>query len=486
MTHRVLAVVVVFISIFSLDLKRPTDIDFWWHVRTGEIILRTGTVPNTDPFSYTAAGQPWIVHEWLWELAMALITQYGGYATAVLLSASVVAITYAILYRLLRRLGANELLSAALVLWAAALAIRNLGVRPREFTLLFVAAYVSSLLRFREGRPAHLWILPVLMLLWVNVHGAFMLGIALLGLVILSETLSWARFGAKAPRRLWLCGGATIAAAAVNPAGPRMLLYPFSYYLQDSNPSFAAVSEFQSPNFHEPMSLLFAAGVIVLMLLGVRRGRSALGDALLAGVFTLQALVSTRQISVSALVLAPVLVLTLCNRFQWARELPASRLPAGFTIANWLLLAALVLSGVAYASRPQISKLLQLGWEPKPGDMPVEGARFIEQNRLPDPVFSDQGWGGYLIYRWYPHRKVFIDGRIDMYGAEIVREYLQVATVKPEWRDVLDKYGVRTVLTAKHSAVSVLLTAAGDWERVFQGEIEEVFRIRDRRLQLHD
>jgi hypothetical protein len=63
--------------------------------------------------------------------------------------------------------------------------------------------------------------------------------------------------------------------------------------------------------------------------------------------------------------------------------------------------------------------------------------------RSPDPVFNEQGWGGYLIYRWYPERRVFIDGRIDMYGQEIVREYLQVATVRPEWREVLDKYGVR-------------------------------------------
>jgi hypothetical protein len=254
-----------------------------------------------------------------------------------------------------------------------------------------------------------------------------------------------------------------------------MLLYPFGYYFQDTNPSFAVVTEFQSPNFHEPMSLVFAAGVIVLMMLGVRQGRSALGDALLAGVFTLQALVSTRQISMSALVLAPVLVLALCNRFQWARELPPSRLPGGFVIANWLLLAALVLSGVAYASRPQISKLLQLGWEPKPSDMPVEGARFIEQNDLPGPVFNSQGWGGYLIYRWYPNRRVFIDGRIDMYGPQIVHDYTQLVTLQANWREVLHKYGVRTVLIPTDSALSSVLLSDGEWERIFQGDVEAVF-----------
>ena len=482
MTHRVLAVIVVFIAVFSLDLKRPTDIDFWWHVRTGEIILKTGSVPTTDLFSYTASGQPWVVHEWLWELAMALITRYGGYATAALLSAAVVVFTYAILYRLLRNLGANELLSISAVLWAAALALPNLGVRPRELTLLFMAAYLSSLLRYREGRPAHLWMLPVLMVLWVNIHGAFALGLALLALVITSETFVWLRGDRPAPRSLWWCGAATVAAAAVNPAGPRMLLYPFGYYFKNTNPSFAVVTEFQSPNFHEPMSLVFAAGVLVFMGLGVRRGaRAAFGDALLAGVFTLQALVSTRQISMSALVLAPVLVLALCDRFRWARELPTSRLPRGFLIVNWLLLVVLVLSGVAFATRPKTAKLMQLGWEPKPSDMPVEGARFIEAHDLPGPIFNAQGWGGYLIYRWYPNRPVFIDGRIDMYGPQIVNDYTQVANLQANWRDVLHKYDVRTVLMPTESALASVLRGDGEWERVFQGEIEEVY-VRKQRL----
>ena len=109
MTHRRLLVVVLFLVIFSFDVARTTDIDFWWHLKTGELIAQTHAVPRTDPFSYTADGRPWVVHEWLWELAAFIVYGYGGYVALVLLSATIVTLAYAILCCLLRRLGANEI-----------------------------------------------------------------------------------------------------------------------------------------------------------------------------------------------------------------------------------------------------------------------------------------------------------------------------------------------------------------------------------------
>jgi hypothetical protein len=475
MTHRHLLIIVLFTAIFTFDLGRPTDIDFWWHLRTGELIAHTGRVPTSDPFSFTAAGQPWVVHEWLWELAVYLIVTHWGYGAAMLLSAVIVTVTYVVLYRLLRRLGANEILAAALVLWAAALALPNLGVRPREVTLFFVSVYLSVLWPSEIADTRRLWLLPVLMLLWVNLHGAFVLGIGLVGLVALGETLQWLRSGGPRPDRLWFVGIATVAAAAVNPRGPSMLAYPFTYMGQGNNPSFSIVTEFQSPNFHEPMTLLFGAGLVLLLLLGVPRAGAFAVNALLAGVFVLQALISWRQVSPCALVLAPLLALAHCEWFSWARELRRPRQRRGFTIANWLVLLSLLTAGLVYTRKPEIRDRLQLGADAQVGDMPLAGARYIEENGLPDPVFNFQPWGGYLISHWYPGRRVFIDGRVDMYGADIAREYTQVATIKPEWRAVLDKYGVQTVLVGKDSPPSIVLALSGEWRRVFQGRVEDVF-----------
>src|SRR5262249_24962944 len=98
MSHRRLVVIVAFASIFSLDLAREADIDFWWHLRTGEIIAKSGAIPRTHPFSFTAEGRTWTAHEWLWDLGADRLYEIGGYQFLVVLSALVVTLTYAILY----------------------------------------------------------------------------------------------------------------------------------------------------------------------------------------------------------------------------------------------------------------------------------------------------------------------------------------------------------------------------------------------------
>lgn len=473
--QRRLLVVVLFLTIFSFDLARGTDIDFWWHLRTGELIASTRAIPVTDAFSYTAAGQPWVAHEWLWELASYGLYRYGGYALAALASALIVTLTYALLYRLLRQLGINEFVAAALVFWAAVLALPSLGVRPREVTHLFLIFYVSRLMLYREGRVRRLWALPLVMALWVNVHGPFVLGLGVLAVFIAGETANWLMAQGKAPRHLWLVGLATLAATLLNPSGPRMLLYPIGYYLQGDNPSFAIVTEFQSPNFHEPVYLAFAASIVLLMVLHGPRSRGSVAEALLVVVFTLQTLVSVRHVAVYALVVAPMLALRLRDRLPLARELPPAAPPRPLVALNWLLLAGLIVMGLGYATRPDVAGQLQLGREPNTRSFPVAGARFIEDNGLPDPIFNHQPWGGYLINRWYPQRRVFIDGRVDMYGPAIAGEYVEVVSVRPGWQGVLDKYGIRTILIEKDSALSTLLRADRGWERVFQGEVEDVF-----------
>src|SRR5262249_7956230 len=153
-----------------------------------------------------------------------------------------------------------------------------------------------------------------------------------------------------------------------------------------------------------------AAAVVALMALG--RRRASLVEVLLIVIFVGQALVSVRQVPVCALVLAPIFAVRLCERFRLARELAPPRLPNAVIAVNWLLLVVLLVAGLLLLNRPNVSRALQLRREPGVADMPLEGARFIEDRNLPDPVFNCQPWGGYLIYRWYPGRRVFIDGRI--------------------------------------------------------------------------
>src|SRR5262249_6652580 len=251
MSHRTLLVVVVFVAIFTYDLARPTDIDFWWHLRTGQLIAESGAVPRVDPFSFTAAGRPWVAHEWLWELGAFHLYRLGGLRAVILLSAIILTLPYAILYRLLRHLGANAIAAAALVLWAAFLRLSNLGARAREFTVLVFTFFLDRLYGYRSGESVQLWLLPLLMPLWANLHGGFVFGLGLLGLFALPETVAWLASRGPAPRRLWAVTVVAILATGVHPLGPRVLLYPLDYYRGGDNPSFQSVTEFASPNFHD-------------------------------------------------------------------------------------------------------------------------------------------------------------------------------------------------------------------------------------------
>jgi hypothetical protein len=472
MSHRTLLVVVVFVAIFTYDLARPTDIDFWWHLRTGQLIAESGAVPRVDPFSFAAAGRPWVAHEWLWELSVFHLYRLGGFRAVILLSAIVVTLAYAILYRLLRHLGANEIAAAALVLWAAFLGVPNLGGRPREFTFLFFTFFLDRLYRYRGGESGQLWLLPLLMPLWANLHGGFVFGLGLLGIFALCETVAWLAGRGPAPRQLWAVTLVAVLATGVHPLGPRVLLYPLDYYRGAENPSFQSVTEFASPNFHDPLYLGFAAGLVALMLIPATSGPGSGTDALLVAIFALQALVSVRQVGLCALVIPPVLVRRAVARFRFVRALAPARLPRFVSQLNVALLGVLLLGAAAYAAR---QPSMQLGMQPRTAELPVAGARFIQEHHLPDPVFNYQPWGGYLIHEWYPERRVFIDGRMDMYGKAIVDDYLSAAAAKPEWSQIFDRWGIQTVLLPKDSPLAAVLRADPHWQRLFAGDIEEVF-----------
>jgi hypothetical protein len=475
MSHRTLLVLVVFLSIFTYDLARPTDIDFWWHLRTGQLIAESGAVPRVDSFSFTAAGRPWVAHEWLWELGVFHLYRLGGFRAAVLLSGLIVTLTYAALYRLLRRLGANEIAAAALVIWAAFLAVPNLGARPREFTFLFFAVFLDRLYRYRAGEARQLWLLPLLMPLWANLHGGFVFGLGLLGLFAMSDTVAWLTGKCPAPRQVWAVTFVAILATSVHPLGPRVLLYPLDYYRGAENPSFQRVTEFASPSFHNPANLVFAAGLVALMLVPATKASGSGTDALLVAVFVLQALMSVRQVALCALVLPPVLVRRAVNRFPFVGALGPARLPRIVPQLNIALFVAILLAFIVFISRPGVRAGLQLGPEPRTDDLPVSGARFIEEHHLPGPVFHHQPWGGYLIYAWYPERRVFIDGRMDMYGNAIVDDYLNAAEAKPQWAEIFNRWGIQTVLLPKDSPLAAVLRADPQWQRHFEGNIEEVF-----------
>ncbi|HEX9014657.1 MAG TPA: hypothetical protein VF960_01490 [Chloroflexota bacterium] len=476
-------------GIFVMNFFMQTDPDLYWHLATGRYIVESGGLPQTDMFSYTAVGVPWVVLEWLGEVTIYLLYAWGGYITAVVFFGAAIALAFFFVLRSLRLLGLGAIPSTMITFWSAAISTSGWSVRPQALSYLFFSLFLYLLLRSRNRKMDRwIWLLPAAMVVWVNFHGSYVMGLMLLGLFLAGECLS--RFGqawaGERPRALagaarlavsscWPLvraylpvSVATVLSTAVNPEGFALLLYPLTY-TSDRSYNFKYITEWQSPNFHEYYLLVvFGSSLVLLIALATRRPTDwALLLPMVA--VTVMSLQFVRTLPFYAIIFAPYLAV----RATRAGSVPASTTGGSrhATRWNWLLM---LLCFAAMGSTPFLSSDSQLGREPRTDDYPVQGAQYIKDAGLTGHLFNTYHWGGFLLWKSYPGRSVFIDGRSDMYGSKLVDEYREVYRVAPNWKGVLDKYDVQVVLVEKDIPLTVLLTASGEWKEAFRGPVESV------------
>lgn len=488
---------VLLLGIFVVNFFMPTDPDFWWHLATGRYTVETGAIPLADPFSYTKPGEPVVPSEWLGQVLIYLLYRHWGYVGAVAFFGAVAALAMWVQLRTLRLMGAGVALAVLLTLWAAAMSLPGWNVRTQMASYLFFSICLYLLIRSRtalspqDARGAGLfadrwlWSLPVVMALWGNLHGAYSTGFVLIGLFIAGEAVRLgldrlAGKGSAAPpdvgelerRRCWLkrsaaAGAVSFLATSLNPQGPAVLLLPLTLFGSRSV-DLQYVTEWQSPNFHEPYMVIFAASLLLALLLPGRRPVDW-GPALPMLGMTAMALLWIRAIPFYALTVFPYLMTR--SRAQ-RRERPASTAASHASRWNWLLLGA---GAAIILSTPFASERAQVGREPRTEGYPVEGVRYLKEAGLTGNLLNAYHWGGYILWSFYPERRVFIDGRSAMYGPDFMLEYRRFQAVQPGWQEVLDRYGVEAVLIPKDGQASVLLAASGAWKEAFRGPIESVF-----------
>jgi hypothetical protein len=484
---------------FTFAVASLTEFDFWWYLASGEVIRARGAVPATDPFSYTAQGQPWINHMWATQLGVLAMWNGPGRVALLVVKSLLVTATFAVLLRTMRRRGVHPLVAAAGTLLAAWAGSDFWDVRPQVVTYLLLAVFLLVLRDGWERRPRQLLALPLLVVPWANLHAGFVTGIAVVGLVGVGTAL---------PRlldreRRWdgvrvLALAAAVAAAAglagvVNPYGIRAVLFPLE--VVNTRVFMTSTTEWFSPNFHNPAYRGFEL-MLLLLVPAFAWGRARLGsvDVLLALTFTHLALSSARHVPLFAVAVAPLLADALegAARELWARRTVARDLGARvrahvpslwpvLTAAETPLLVAAfaILVGLASAwgsfldpvTNPFFQDLNERRY-------PRDATDFIKRERLPAQLFNAYAWGGYELWRLYPEYRVFIDGRTHVYGREVLQDFLEVTTLGPRWRDVLDKWNIQTVLAERRSQLTQVLLAVGGWRPIF-AEREAVVFLRE-------
>jgi hypothetical protein len=477
-----LMVLVLLLSLFAMSVRPITDPDFWWHLRTGQLIWETRSIPRHDVFSYTVSAHPWVTHEWLAEILMYGVYAISGQAGLIIAFALVITGAFALLYL---QCPGRPYLASFLVVWAAIASAVTWGVRPQMFSLLLSSITLYILYLYHRRRRWVIWLLPPLMVIWANLHGSFFLGLVypavyLLGGVIDSSlrpqgegARSWADL-----RRLFVVTILTAVAPVVNPNGVELLTYPFGTL--GSSAMQAYIMEWFSPDFHLAQYQPFAAyilGLLLILALSTRIPRAT--ELLLTIGFGYASLRSARFIPYFTLAATPTLASQLLNAWEqssWSKRFRAHRSPRGRMgiVANWLLLAVLAFGVVVF-----VGHTLRNNPKSQEETFPVAAADFLLKNNLTGNIYNLYHWGGYLIWRLYPEYKVFIDGRADVYGDTFIEEYLQVYQLRGSWTAPLESYGVRLILIDPGSALSTVLGESASWDRAYADDEAVVYVKKD-------
>lgn len=461
--HGPFAVVAALIG-YGAVLFAPTflnDPDTYWHIKAGEWILQNGAFPHTDPFSYTLAGAPWLAHECLSEVLMALAYKAGGWNGIVIFFGIVTALASCLFASQLSR---NLKQPASLVAFAlgAACVSPSLLARPHMLALPVLVLWLGGLLSARErGERPSLWLLP-LMALWANLHGTFAFGLALVLPIALEALIEAKENRARLIRGWGIFLAGAIGMALLTPNGWHGLVFPFQLV---NMKHIANIGEWAPPDFQtlQPLELALMATLYValtrplqvpiprlltligLLHLALHHGR----HQMLAGI-------------VGAILLAKPLGKALDDKpgESAAGTSPRNWVFAGAAIA--VLLTAIRLIHPLVRTDDRVSPMTALN------HVPVE----IRQT----PVLNSYEFGGYLIFS---DIKPFIDGRAEMYGDNFVFDYLSALSPnRAAFQRIVDKYGIRWTILSPGSPALDMIDALPHWRRLYADRFAVVY-IRD-------
>lgn len=440
------------------------DGDLGRHITIGNYILNSWEIPTRDIFSHTMHGVQLVPHEWLAQVALATSHALTGLTGVIVLMSVLIAVTFTLTYRAMLRKNVYRLLALVISVLAAYASGLHWIARPHIFTFLFAAAWTYLL----ENEKIKVWLFPLLMLIWSNTHGAFIVGFVIWGAHLAGWV--WEYLHKQSDReagvRLVLIGALSFAVTFINPAGWQLWGTSVGYlgnkFLVDKT------IEYQSPNFHNwstwPFLVLLALGILASSLGGKWRPHASI---LFAG-WTVMSLYSARNIPLFAIVMAPYIAVGLqgildnipiLQRVDQSISNVESNLKGVF----WPLLAIILLQVTLY-TQPGT------GNQFSPRRFPVKAVDWLSTHPQEGRMFNNFIWGGYILYRLWPGQTVFIDGQTDFYGETLTREYTQVTALNEGWEAVLEKYDVAWVIIQSDKPLVQALQKEMDWNIVYSDD----------------
>lgn len=493
--NRTLFAAILLFGLLAMTARPATDPDLWWHLRTGQWIVETGHIPHADPFSFTREGSPWISHEWLSEVIFYELWRLAGPPALIIFSAIVTSLGFLLLYW--RCPGEPYIAAAAVALgaWASA---PCWGTRPQMFTFLLASLFLWLLARAEnpgrqtawfsqagvKNRPLLLLWIPPLFLLWLNLHAGFALGPALVFLYgagvaceAIGGTTPWSEARLTILRLaaiIFFC----LILVPLNPSGTALYRYPLDTLRSPGMRTF--IVEWFSPDFHQ---LLYTPLLLVVLslLIALAWSRSSLRARVLLPLVAmcLAALDAVRHIPIFILLAIPVIAAAAPYPLRISPSLPLRppnrRIRQSFHVAAVALLALFTLVRWTTLSLNENARVQS--------QFPQQAVLFLRDTGQPPRLFAYYDWGGYAIWTLYPHYRVFIDGRSDLYGDKFLEQSIQTAThLEQGWCAILDEANVDTVLMPSTAPLTQGLARDPHWITVYRDSKAVIFVRRPRSL----
>jgi hypothetical protein len=475
------AVLIALLTVLTVLTVRTrfNDPDMWWHLKTGEIIWNTHSIPQVDLFSFTTNQHAYTPHEWLSQLTIYAAYHFGGYIGLMLWSCVIASLISIAGYALCWAYSGNGKVAflGAMGIWFFATV--GLSIRPQMAGYLMLVCELLIVVLGRTRKTRWLLLLPPLFAIWVNLHGSFLLGLIVLGITLFCACFEFRlgllvahRWSKEQRNTLAMAFLLSIAAVFVNPVGLSQLTYPLNtMFVQQIGLQFSA--EWQpAPMNDVRLWALFGAASMVLLLPLIRRFELRLEELLLSGLAFGLGVQHERMFFVFGILVMPCLCRLLASATDGYRPGRDSRR------VNLILIAGAILAvTLNFPTSRNLAAQVSKG-------NPVGAVDFIRRTGLSGRMLNEYVYGGYLIWA-LPEHKVFIDGRADVYEwTGVFADYMNWVNIKTDPNLLLDKYRIDFCLLSREEPLTKVLPLLPAWRIVYSDDMSVIFK-RDAGQQLH-
>ena len=438
-----------------------------WHLRLGRDILANGAIPRLDTLSFSKGGQPWVDQSWLFDVGLAWLVDQGGWSTTCVVFALIIASTYALLARGLLLDGRSPMPVLVVAIFATGIGAIHFLIRPLVFTLLFVFLTLRLCQRQHERGGRTVYLVPLLTIVWANLHGGFLAGPFIVFSSGVGHAISgpWDSTRKKQLGVFGLAGVLCLIAALINPFG--LDLFRHVGRLLISSGVTELIQEYQPIPFGKPDMRVYEWILIAwLAVPSFALGRMTRYELTQSLVWLHFSLASVRNAPLFALAVAPGLA-RLLDSLPFGKTEGAR--PKG--LAEWSYWPAIAATGlgIALASGANLG-----GFDPS--HWPLAGLNALNKEATSLPLFHEQDWGGMISAESLPVRKVYLDDRFELYGKPFILRYLNALAGGPDWDAVRDQESIGLVWIRPDRDLARRLKEDPRWRVVHQDAVSVLFR----------